>query len=173
MAGHHHHGERFPRATLWSAAALVLLSLVAVAVGHGTQRGLSHMSASSVVESRDLRFEDRAEGTIVIYRDGESRLAEVLPAGGNGFLRGVLRGLARERRRQDGAAHAPFRLSRHADGRLTVADPITGRSVDVAAFGPDNYGAFARLFAATGPRPGDDAALADGAVRTLSAPRAN
>lgn len=173
MASHHHHGEGFPRATLWSAAALVLLSLLAVAVGHGTQRGLSRMPTSAAVETRDLRFEDRAEGTIVIYREGESRLAEVLPAGGNGFLRGVLRGLARERKRQAGAAHAPFRLTRFADGRLTVADPITGRSVDVAAFGPDNYGAFARLFALTGPRLGEDAALADGAARTPSAPRAN
>lgn len=164
-----HHQEAFPRATLWAAAGLVLVTLAGAALAHITHQGRSAMAASAAVEVRDLRFEDRPEGTIAIFRDGERRLADVIPAGGNGFVRGVLRGLARERMRQHGAASAPFRLTRWADGRLTVSDPSTGRSVDVAAFGPDNYGAFARIFAATAPPLRDTASLADTAVTVPSA----
>jgi putative photosynthetic complex assembly protein len=51
----------------------------------------------------------------------------------------------RERRLRRLFADPPFVLSSHADGRLTLADPATGRSVNLEAFGPDNAGAFARL----------------------------
>jgi len=167
---HTHHNETFPRGALWAAAVLVSGTLLATAIAHGTRQGLSEMPASVAVEVRDLRFEDRPEGTIVIYRAGESRLAEVLPAGGNGFLRGVLRGLARERLRQHGEVAAPFRLTRWADGRLTIADPSTGRSTDVAAFGPDNFQAFARVFVATAPHAARDDRLADSAIGARPGP---
>ena len=159
-----HHNQAFPRATLWAATSLVVVSLLGAALAHLTNTGRSAMATTSAVEVRNLRFEDRPEGTIAIFRDGERQLADVIPAGGNGFVRGVLRGLARERVRQHGVVSAPFRLTRWADGRLSVGDPSTGRSVDVAAFGPDNYGAFARIFTATAPRIGNDAALADSAA---------
>jgi len=165
-----HHRESFPRAMLWAAATLVVTSLAGATLAHLTSDGRSAMPVAAEVEIRDLRFEDRPEGTIAIFRDGERQLADVIPAGGNGFIRGVLRGLARERVRQHGAASAPFRLTRWADGRLSVADPSTGRSVDLGAFGPANYGAFARIFAATAPHLGTAAALADSA---LTSPVAN
>lgn len=167
---HSHHNETFPRGALWAAAALVGGTLLATALAHTTRQGLSEMPASVAVDVRDLRFEDRPEGTIVIYRAGESRLASVLPAGGNGFLRGVLRGLARERLRQHGSVEAPFRLTRWADGRLTISDPSTGRSTDVAAFGPDNSQAFARVFVATAPRVVHADALADSASSARPGP---
>ena len=148
---HHHHAERFPPGLLWAAAGLVLATLIGTMFARATRTGTTTMPPVAAVEARDLRFEDRADGAIVIFRDGGPRFAGLLPAGGNGFLRGVLRGLARERLRQQGIPTAPFRLTRWADGRLTIADPHTGRSVDVGAFGPDNYGIFARVFSNTAP----------------------
>jgi putative photosynthetic complex assembly protein len=66
--------------------------------------------------------------------------------GTGGFLRGVLRGFARDRKlRGLGEEAAPFALTRWADGRLSVTDPATGRYVDLGAFGPDNWKAFAQL----------------------------
>jgi putative photosynthetic complex assembly protein len=72
----------------------------------------------------------------------------VLDPGTNGFVRGVLRGLARERRRQGLGSEIPFHLAQRADGRLTLVDPATERVIDLKAFGPTNTQAFARLLEA-------------------------
>ena len=69
----------------------------------------------------------------------------MLPPGQDGFVRIVLRNLARERIRQEQERHIPFRLTRWADGRLSVEDPTTGRRVDLGAFGAVNAASFAKL----------------------------
>ncbi len=150
---HIHHRQPFPRAVPWAAGVLVAFCLIAATVARTTQVGTTAMTPSRAVEIRELRFADRPDGSIAVFRDGEQVLATTVPPGGDGFIRGVLRGLARERKRNDVAVDRPYRLSRRADGRLTVADPSTGRRVDVGAFGAANYGAFARLFIATAPHP--------------------
>jgi putative photosynthetic complex assembly protein len=65
-------------------------------------------------------------------------------AGEQGFLRGVLRGLARERRALGVPADRPYRLTLHADSRLLITDPATGQRIDLASFGPDNAAVFLR-----------------------------
>jgi len=42
----------------------------------------------------------------------------------------------------------PFHLALHVDGRLTLEDPVTARTIELEAFGPTNSGAFARLLPA-------------------------
>ena len=79
-----------------------------------------------------------------VLADG-TRTVTVLAPGSNGFIRGVLRGLVRERKRRGIGAETPFRLSYLTDGRLLLADPATGRVIDLGAFGPTNTAAFARL----------------------------
>ena len=74
-------------------------------------------------------------------------MVETVAPGTNGFLRGTMRGLARERKRQGIGAELPFRMIGRADGRLTLEDPGTGRRVDLGSFGPTNAAAFARLMA--------------------------
>ena len=76
------------------------------------------------------------------------------------FVRGALRALARERRADVGdntagipdagsvttpVEHAPFRLTRYTDGRLTLDDTTTGAHLELRAFGPTNAAAFAGL----------------------------
>ena len=58
------------------------------------------------------------------------------------------RGLARERKRKGLGPELPFELIGRADGRLTLADPGTGRRVDLDSFGPDNSAVFASLMLA-------------------------
>jgi putative photosynthetic complex assembly protein len=77
-------------------------------------------------------------------------LVDTLQPGTNGFVRGVLRGLVRERRAERIGPAPPFRLTRWADGRLSLDDPSTGRHVDIEVFGPTNAGAFADILIATG-----------------------
>ena len=76
--------------------------------------------------------------------------------GEQGFLRGTLRGMARERRRSGIDDSTPLSLLARADGRLTLVDPATGRRIDLESFGPTNAAVFARWIApptAKEPRP--------------------
>lgn len=138
-------GDRpFPRAPLLGAAGLILLALVLAAGGRlvGTGEAALGERASIV---RDLRFADRSDGGIDVIDAALDRPLDVVMPGSNGFLRATLRGLARERKRHEGGPEIPFRLTAWSNGRLTLADPATGRTVDLAAFGPTNAEVFGRL----------------------------
>jgi putative photosynthetic complex assembly protein len=105
--------------------------------------------ASAIVDKADLRFEDRSDGAILVYSTADNRLVDTLPPGTNGFVRGVLRGLVRDRRAEDVGQIPPFRLTHWANGRLSLDDPSTGRHVDLEVFGPTNSGAFAAILEAS------------------------
>ena len=98
-----------------------------------------------VVQQAQLRFEDRSDGAVLIYDALDGRLTYTVPPGTNGFLRGVMRGLVRDRRADHIGSTPPFRLTRWADGRLSLDDPSTGRHIDLEVFGPMNAGAFAAI----------------------------
>jgi len=138
-------GRPFPLGALIGAAALIGFSLIAVTAVRVSGLGRSESLPPPAVESVDLRFEDRPDGAVAVYEGMGDRVVEVLSPGSGGFVRGVLRALARERRSHGGGKTVPFRLSRRQDGRLTLEDPTTGRLIDLKAFGPTNADAFARL----------------------------
>ena len=135
----------FPRGALFGPAAIMTLAIVAAGTARLTGIGTSHVPAGAPVESRDLRFADRADGAVVITEAGTGRVVDVASPGTNGFLRSTLRGLARDRKQREIGAEAPFRLTRWADGRLSLQDEATGRSIDLGAFGPTNAAVFAHL----------------------------
>jgi putative photosynthetic complex assembly protein len=140
------HQQPFPRGALIGAAALIGFTLLMVTLARvlGLGGGVEPMAA--VVQSRELRFADRGDGAVLIFEGSGDEVVETVPPGSGGFVRGVLRALARERRSQgDQEAEVPFRLSRLADGRVTLEDLSTGRLIDLRAFGPTNEGAFTRL----------------------------
>lgn len=137
-----------PRGALAGAAGLVVIALSGAAYGRLTGQSATAPPAASVVASRSLRFADRADGAVVVTEAGGGPVAVVAP-GTNGFLRGVLRGLAQERLRQDAGAATPFVLTRWSDGRLSLTDPVTRRSIYLEAFGPSNVAPFAVLLAPT------------------------
>lgn len=139
------HDRPFPRGALLGAAALVSLAILSATVVRVSGVGTTQMPAAMPIESRDLRFEDRADGAVQVYDTREQRTLAVLAPGTNGFVRGALRGLARERKRQDIGSGPPFRLTRWADGRVSLEDPSTGRRIDLDAFGSTNAQAFAWL----------------------------
>lgn len=149
--------ERFvdrtlPRGALLGAGALVALSLMMVVLARVTGYQPAKPPVSVAVESYDLRFEDRADGAVLVYANRDDRLVDVLAPGTNGFVRGVLRGLVRERRADRVGPQPPFRLTRWADGRLSLDDPSTGRHVDLEVFGPTNSGAFAQILLSAQPK---------------------
>ncbi|UEM22862.1 hypothetical protein JL100_009000 [Skermanella mucosa] len=143
----------FPRGALIGAAALLAFTVSAATVARVSGLGTVQMPEAASVESRQLRFEDRTDGSIAITDARTGRIAGVVEPGTNGFVRGALRGLARERKRQGVGIEPPFVLTRWADGRLSLDDPATGRVINLEAFGPTNAEAFANMLNAGGSRP--------------------
>jgi putative photosynthetic complex assembly protein len=142
--------EKIPRALLLGACAMVVASILMVGVARLTGYQPAEAPASTVVDSHDLRFADRADGAVLIYDANDGELAYTIEPGTNGFVRGVLRGLVRDRRAEKIGAAPPFRLTRWANGRLSLDDPSTGRHVDLEVFGETNAGAFADILLASG-----------------------
>ena len=146
--------EIIPRKALL-AGGLVLAAIVG-AIGTARLAGvdIAEPDAVTVVE-RTLRFVDRPDGGIAVVDARSGRTLDVMQ-GEQGFLRGTLRGMARERRRSGIDDSTPLSLLARADGRLTLVDPATGRRIDLESFGPTNAAVFARWIApptAKEPRP--------------------
>ena len=137
--------QTFPKGILIAAAMMILAAVMTAATSRWTGIGVTRMSESAVVESRLLRFDDRTDGAVVVSSSPESRVLAVLEPGTHGFIRSVLRGLARERRLQGIGSDPPFELTRWNDGRISLADRGTGRRIELDAFGPTNAAAFSAL----------------------------
>ena len=135
----------FPRIILAIAGSVVALSIVAAAVGRLTGAADSAPTGTAWA-SRDLLFRDRPNGGVAVYDANASTTPiEIIAPETNGFLRATMRGLARQRLRQDADREIPFRLTGWTDGRLTLEDPTTGRKVEMEAFGLSNEMVFAHL----------------------------
>ena len=137
---------RLPRGVLLGAAALVGFALLASGFARVSDVGTLHMPARQAVETLALRFEDQADGGVLVRdaRDGVA-IYTVAP-GSNGFIRATMRGLVRERKRSGIDGQPPFALTRWGDGTLSLSDAATGRDIALDAFGPTNSQAFAHLF---------------------------
>ena len=92
---------------------------------------------------RSLRFEDRPNGDVAVV-DPSSQLEVTRFQGEQGFVRGTLRTLTRERMRRGIGSGPAFELIGHTDGRLTLLDPATDVRIDLESFGPTNMSSFAQ-----------------------------
>jgi len=143
----------FPRAPLVGVAVLLIASLGLVALSRMTGIGVTKLPPAAATIERQLRFEDRADGSVAVIDAKADRVADILEPGTNGFVRGVLRGFARERKAAGVSQSPPFRLARLTDGRILIEDPSTGRRIELDAFGPTNVAAFSRLLTVTRNNP--------------------
>jgi len=147
-ATHAPRAERpFPRAALLVGGAMIAVSLAAAVVGTSSGFGTMRTPATAATEYRDLRFADRDDGAVVVSDATNGRTVLILPSQADGFIRGVLRSLVRERRSRGLGDEMPFRLLRSSDGRLVLRDRATGTEIVLNAFGPTNVEAFARFLA--------------------------
>lgn len=128
-----------------AAAAMILFVLASVTMVRLTGVGEVRVALPAALESRDFRFADGRDGAVLVYDAGNQQLVDTLAPGSNGFIRVVLRGLARERKLGDIGAEPPFRLTRFVNGQLMLTDTSSGKRIDLAAFGSANTAAFARL----------------------------
>ncbi len=127
----------------FAATAAVRIAHVPPAASPALLRAAAHVAP---VQSRSLRFLDRADGAVVIRDARTGAVTQVIePGEKTGFIRGVMRGLARERHQHGVGANVPFTLTAWRDGELSLTDPATGRSIELTAFGTTNRAAFAAL----------------------------
>jgi putative photosynthetic complex assembly protein len=140
--------ESFPRGVLLGAALLLGFALLASGLGHRLHINATPLPPARVVTALHLSFRDRSDGGVEILDAMQgNKVVQVLAPGTNGFVRGVLRGLARARRADGVGPLPPFTLTRWSDGRLTMDDPQTGQHLNLEVFGPTNSRPFAALFA--------------------------
>lgn len=144
-------GERpFPRGVLIAVAILLGSIILMIAIARITGYDPEQIPLTAVSESRDLRFESRDDGTLAVRDLANDDIVRVLEPTEGGFIRGVLRTMARERMLHRADADGPFQVARRADGHITLEDPGTGILLRLRAFGVDNEGAFAELLPAPG-----------------------
>jgi putative photosynthetic complex assembly protein len=137
------HADSMPRGPILAIAALLLVAVAAAATARLSGAPARAPDAPTVAV-RSLIFSDRADGGVDVT-DASTGVPVAEIQGEAGFLRGALRALARERRMRSMGGEAPLELLARADGRLTLADPATGRRIDLESFGPANAGVFSRL----------------------------
>jgi putative photosynthetic complex assembly protein len=127
----------------------VLVGIILL-VANAVQPGKSETQTdASVIAKKTLFFRDLPDGSVgVISASSGKMIAQV--EGQAGFVRGILRALARERRIQQITSDDAFELMSRSDGRLTLVDLATGNRIDLESFGRDNAAQFAAFLNSAG-----------------------
>jgi putative photosynthetic complex assembly protein len=155
MSEQHDHQIYVPKEALIAAGSLILLTIVTVAVFRvaGLEPAARISADDRPVAMTELKFEDSPEGAVVIHEisDGRPvRVVQVIESGEGGFIRGVLRSLARSRKASGIGREHPFLLKLQPNGTLLLEDPQTDQRIDLQAFGPTNIESFRALLGSEG-----------------------
>jgi putative photosynthetic complex assembly protein len=132
----------FPRIALVVAGVVIALTLGGVGVARWSGFDGKQQDAAATA-ARSLRFQDQPQGGIAIVDAASGTTLETV-YGEQGFLRGTLRAVLRERKLRGLVSDAPLQLIAREDGRLTLLDPATGSRLDLESFGSTNAAVFAR-----------------------------
>ncbi|MGJ3649117.1 photosynthetic complex assembly protein PuhC [Sphingomonas sp. GlSt437] len=150
---HRPHDPTVPPGALIAAGVLVVsviatagfmrLAQVPAAATPALVRAADH---AVPVTTRVLSFADRADGGVAITDVTSGRLVRAIePGEQQGFIRGVMRGMARDRKLRGIGAAQPFTLTLWQDGQLSLIDRTTGRALELGGFGETNRQAFLAL----------------------------
>jgi putative photosynthetic complex assembly protein len=136
-----------PRAILIAGAALIGLSIIFALSARVWDFGATRLEYAPVTDQRDLVFKDLDNGSVgIVDAVRNQQIAEVKP-GHDGFVRVVMRSMARDRALLGVGNDVPFRLARHTDDMLSLTDLATGEVVMLNAFGTMNRRAFEQFLA--------------------------
>ena len=145
-ANGHEHGSVLPRGGLVAVAALLLFTLLVTGLASVTGWRADTPRTAAPELTRELRFREDDGGALAVVNSGA--VVARLPANEEGFVRGVLRSLWRQRTLDGVELGAPFHLTRWNDGALSLEDAATGIRIELNAFGPTNVEAFEALLTA-------------------------
>ncbi len=135
-----------PRADyLGYGLGLLLAGILALVVLSAGDKHQDRRPVNEVTFAREILFSDRVDGGIAIRDASTGQLIGEIPPGEGGFVRGALRGFARERRLQNPGMESPLRLAAVQGGAIVLEDPVSGRWTDLRAFGATNVQSFADI----------------------------
>ena len=137
--------DSFPKWVLYCAGGIIAFSLISVGLIRITGNGPDQLAAAPTVQ-RSLLFQDQQDRSVLVA-DGLTGEKLTVLYGEQGFVRGALRALSRERHARGIGSDKPFDLVARVDGRVTLMDPSTGQRIDLESFGPTNTAEFARFLA--------------------------
>lgn len=155
MSAAHRHDGLIPAGAIRIAGLLVLFSFLFVLAvrlnllpAAPTAAQLRDEAQVAPIAERRLLFADQ-NGFVSVTDARDGRVVAMIGQEGSGFIRGVMRGLARERRMHGFDASQPFRLTLYADGELVLTDTATDRLIELNGFGGTNRAAFLKLLEAS------------------------
>lgn len=137
--------DHFPHWVLYCAAGIIAFSLISVGLVRITGNGPDQRAAAPTLK-RSLVFQDQKDGGVRV-EDGVTGQTLTVLQGEQGFVRGTLRALTRERYSRGIGSQLPFEVVARMDGRITLMDPSTGHKIDLESFGPTNVAEFSRFLA--------------------------
>lgn len=147
-------GRPVPKGALIAISSIVILTVLGVGIARLTGYKFEQAPILPEVEARDIRFIEQPDGSMQVRDAASDELIYTLPPGQEGFVRGVLRAMAFERKKYRASLSEPFHLARRANGMLTLEDPISRTLIDLRAYGADNEAAFA-VFMSGGLKSGN------------------
>jgi putative photosynthetic complex assembly protein len=142
---------------------IAAISLVVIALALTTASRVSQIlkpapaDASALVlapmSAVELVFLDEPDGSVQVRRSDDRSLVQIIRPTTGGFVRGVMRGFARDRMVRGVGSTPPFLLALSQTGRLSLTDLATGRVTVLEAFGSTNRAAFASMLPAQEGQP--------------------
>ncbi len=123
---------------------LIVTAVAVIALARWSAAPVPAVVQEPVAHQRLLQFSDLPDGAVGVTDAGSGKEVARFE-GEQGFLRGTLRAVARERRMRGLGAEQPLELIAYRDGRLSLHDPATGTRIALESFGTTNASVFARL----------------------------
>lgn len=137
--------ETVPRKALLAAGFLVCFALASVSISRLAGYKWDWQPEGSVVASRTVTFAQAADGVVAVMDAETGQILGSYPFNENAFMRTVMLGLRKERAMVSESHREPFTIERWNDGRVTITDPVSERSFELAAFGQHQVATFAGL----------------------------
>lgn len=135
-----------PPRLLPTTAACILGGTLLLAATARMENFAAPLAPPPATATAALNFTDLSNGGVAVHAAAGGALVATIAARDDGFLRMTLRLLASARMRQRIGPAAPFMLTQMPGGRMRLADPATGLTIELEAFGPSNVAEFAKLF---------------------------
>jgi putative photosynthetic complex assembly protein len=138
-----------PIAALCGVVVITVMLAASVSLGFFSRVAVpSEFRAQTGIEAtaeRQIQFYDEADGTIRIEDTVTGEALAFYGSGEGGFVRTTARSLVHSRRLHGIGQEVPFNLTLWDNGALTLSDPATQKTVELASFGKDNRAVFAAL----------------------------
>lgn len=136
---------RETRPLLFGAAALVLLTLFSVGWIQLSEPVKERFAGQTPRMVHELSFRDLGGDRLAVVDADSGETFGLIEPGGDGLIRGALRGLNRARIRRGLPTDRPYQLVIWDSDRVTLSDLETDRHVPLDAFGPNADGVLSTL----------------------------